>query len=97
MSDSFDVAWGPGPRILYQRAGNQNYYELDPDTGAERLLVPEGSPDGVGPVYCLTQEDCRELNRALRRASDHRCCRRQRKTRLSPEGLHTDWLVQDGA
>jgi Tol biopolymer transport system component/DNA-binding winged helix-turn-helix (wHTH) protein len=52
VSDTFDVAWGPGQRILYQRAGNQNYYELDPDTGSERLILPDGSPGYVfGPVY----------------------------------------------
>ena len=44
VSDTFDVTWGPGQRILYQRAGNQNYYELDPDTASERLLVPDGTP-----------------------------------------------------
>jgi Tol biopolymer transport system component/DNA-binding winged helix-turn-helix (wHTH) protein len=52
VSDTFDVAWGPGPRILYQRAGNQNYYELDPDNASERLLVPDGSPGWLfAPVY----------------------------------------------
>ena len=33
LSDSFDVAWPEASRILYQQAGNRNYYELDPDTG----------------------------------------------------------------
>jgi Tol biopolymer transport system component len=52
LSDNFDVAWGPGRRILYQRAGNQNYYELDPDTASERLLVKDGSPGWMfAPVY----------------------------------------------
>jgi Tol biopolymer transport system component len=52
VSDTLDVAWGTGQRILYQRAGNQNYYELDPDTASERLLVPEGSPGFLfTPVY----------------------------------------------
>jgi Tol biopolymer transport system component len=52
VSDTFDVVWGPGQRILYQRAGNQNYYELDPDTASERLLVPDGSPGWLfTPVY----------------------------------------------
>jgi Tol biopolymer transport system component len=51
-SDNFDIAWGPGRRILYQRAGNQNYYEFDPDTRSERLLVPDGSPGWIfAPVY----------------------------------------------
>ncbi len=52
LSDNLDIAWGPGPRILYQRAGNQNYYELDPDTASERLLVNDGSPGWIfAPVY----------------------------------------------
>ena len=52
LSDNFDIAWGPGPRILYQRAGNQNYYELDPNTASERLLVNDGSPGWIfAPVY----------------------------------------------
>jgi len=56
LSDSFDLAWSPGSQILYQQAGNRNYYELDPDTREERLLVrdssvgwmfsPVHSPDG---------------------------------------------------
>jgi Tol biopolymer transport system component/DNA-binding winged helix-turn-helix (wHTH) protein len=52
LSDTLDVTWGPGPHILYQRAGNQNYYELDPDTATERLLLPEGSTGYLfTPVY----------------------------------------------
>jgi Tol biopolymer transport system component len=51
-----DLAWSPGARILYQQAGHRNYYQLDPETGEERLLVmdsldrwmfsPVYSPDG---------------------------------------------------
>ena len=37
VSDNLDVSWGPGQRILYQRAGNQNYYELDPDTSIREV------------------------------------------------------------
>jgi Tol biopolymer transport system component len=52
LSESFEVAWSPGPRILYQQAGNQNYYELNPDTGEERLLVKDSSVGWVfSPVY----------------------------------------------
>ncbi len=52
VSDNLDVTWGPGQRILYQRAGNQNYYELDPDTASERLLAQDGAPGWMfAPVY----------------------------------------------
>ena len=52
LSDNLDVTWGPGQRILYQRAGNQNYYELDPDTASERLLAKDGAPGWMfAPVY----------------------------------------------
>jgi Tol biopolymer transport system component/DNA-binding winged helix-turn-helix (wHTH) protein len=52
LSDSFDLTWSPGPQILYQQAGNRNYYELDPETGEERLLVRD-KPVGwiFSPVY----------------------------------------------
>jgi Tol biopolymer transport system component len=52
VSDNLDVAWGPGQRILYQRAGSQNYFELDPDTASERFLAQDGSPGWMfAPVY----------------------------------------------
>jgi Tol biopolymer transport system component len=52
LSDNLDVAWGPGRRILYQRAGNQNYYELDPDTPVERTLAKDGAPGWMfAPAY----------------------------------------------
>jgi Tol biopolymer transport system component len=52
LSDNLDVGWTPGSRILYQRAGNQNYYEVDTETGSEQSLVPEGSPGWMfSPVY----------------------------------------------
>ena len=66
VSDTFEVAWGPGPRILYQRAGNQNYYELDPDTASERLLVPDGTPGYLfAPVY---SPDARNIAASWNRA-----------------------------
>ena len=37
--ESFDLTWSPATPILFQQPGNQNYYELDPDTGRERLLL----------------------------------------------------------
>lgn len=56
LSESFDLAWSPGSHILFQQAGNRNYYALDPETREERLFVkdssvgwmfsPVSSPDG---------------------------------------------------
>jgi Tol biopolymer transport system component len=56
LSDTFDLTWSPGSRVLYQKAGNRNYYELDANTGYEKLVTdhdavgwmssPEYSPDG---------------------------------------------------
>ena len=52
LSDNLDVVWGPGQRILVQSAGNENYYDLDPDTAFARLLVPDASPGWLfSPVY----------------------------------------------
>lgn len=52
LSDSFDLAWWPAQRILYQQPGNRNYYELDPETREERLLVATGSLGWIfSPVY----------------------------------------------
>jgi Tol biopolymer transport system component len=52
LSDNLDAVWSPASRILYQRAGNRNYYEIDPQTAAERLLVKDGSPGWMfAPVY----------------------------------------------
>jgi Tol biopolymer transport system component len=57
MSDTFDLTWAPGSRILYQQAGNRNYYQLDADARLEKHLVtdrpigwmfsPVYSPDGL--------------------------------------------------
>jgi len=41
ISDTFDLTWAPGSRILYQQSGNRDYYELDPATRAQRLLVKD--------------------------------------------------------
>ena len=52
LSDSFDLAWPHASRILYQQAGNRNYYEVDPATGEERLLVSDSSVGWIfAPVY----------------------------------------------
>jgi Tol biopolymer transport system component len=52
MSDSFDVVWLPRLGILYQQTGNQNYYELDPNTHKERYLLADSSRGWIfSPVY----------------------------------------------
>jgi len=52
LSDSFDLAWSPVSQILYQQAGNRNYYELDPETREEQLLVKDSSVGWISsPVY----------------------------------------------
>ena len=52
LSENLDVVWAPGERILYQRAGNQNYYEVDLASGSRRLLVRDGSPGWLfAPTY----------------------------------------------
>ena len=52
LSSSFDVAWSPGSRILYRRAGNRDFYSLDPETGNERLLAQDSSVGWLSrPAY----------------------------------------------
>jgi Tol biopolymer transport system component/DNA-binding winged helix-turn-helix (wHTH) protein len=52
MSDTFDLTWSPGPRILYQQTGNRNYYELEPETRSEWFLVNDSSVGWIfSPVY----------------------------------------------
>jgi Tol biopolymer transport system component/DNA-binding winged helix-turn-helix (wHTH) protein len=52
LSDSFDVAWSPGSQILYQQAGNRNYYALDPRTGKGRPFITDSSVGWIfSPVY----------------------------------------------
>jgi Tol biopolymer transport system component/DNA-binding winged helix-turn-helix (wHTH) protein len=56
FSDTFNLTWSPGSRVLYQQAGNRNYHVLDPRARQERLLLgqkavgwifsPVHSPDG---------------------------------------------------
>ena len=43
MSESFEITWAPGARILYQQAGNQNFYVVDAQSRQERLLIKDGS------------------------------------------------------
>ena len=52
LSDSLDLAWSAGSRILYQETGNRNYYELDPESREERLLATDSSVGWMfSPVY----------------------------------------------
>ena len=56
LSESFDISWAPGARILYQQTGNRNFYLVDAQSREERLLIKaasvgwnasaEYSPDG---------------------------------------------------
>jgi Tol biopolymer transport system component len=48
MSESLDVTWAPGPRILYQQAGNRNLYVVDPQSREERLLIKDSSVGWTG-------------------------------------------------
>jgi Tol biopolymer transport system component/DNA-binding winged helix-turn-helix (wHTH) protein len=43
ISESFDVSWAPGARILYQQTGNRNFYIVDPQNPKERLLIKDSS------------------------------------------------------
>ena len=43
MSESFDITWAPGALILYQEAGNRNFYVIDPQNRQERLLIDDRS------------------------------------------------------
>jgi Tol biopolymer transport system component/DNA-binding winged helix-turn-helix (wHTH) protein len=52
FSENLDLAWSPGSQILYQQAGNRNYYELDPETRKERLFVRDRSAAWIfSPAY----------------------------------------------
>jgi Tol biopolymer transport system component/DNA-binding winged helix-turn-helix (wHTH) protein len=69
VSDSFDLTWSPGSGILYQRAGNRDYAELDPDTRSERVLVEDSSVGWISsPVY---SPDGRQIAAHWNRSQDH--------------------------
>jgi Tol biopolymer transport system component len=52
LSDTFDLVWTPGSRILFQQPGNRNYSELDPEARGERpLLGDSASGWASSPVY----------------------------------------------
>ena len=56
VSESYEMAWAPGDRLLYQEDGNRNYVVVDPRTWQQRPLIknstvgwvaaPAYSPDG---------------------------------------------------
>ena len=43
LSESFEVSWAPGRRILYQQEGNRNFYSVDPQNPKSRLLIKDAS------------------------------------------------------
>jgi Tol biopolymer transport system component len=43
MSESFEVSWAPGSRILYQQEGNRNFYSIDPQNPKASLLIKDAS------------------------------------------------------
>jgi Tol biopolymer transport system component len=52
LSDTFDLVFTPGSRILFQQPGNRNYSELDPEAHGERPLLAESASAWVfSPIY----------------------------------------------
>jgi hypothetical protein len=52
VSDTFDLSWAPGARLLVQQEGNRNYYVLDSRTEQQRLLVQDSHRGWIAsPVY----------------------------------------------
>jgi Tol biopolymer transport system component/DNA-binding winged helix-turn-helix (wHTH) protein len=52
LSDTFHLTWSPGSHLLYQQAGNRNYYVLDPLARQERLLLGQKAGGWIfSPVY----------------------------------------------
>ncbi len=96
LSDSFDLSWSPAARIHYQQPGNSNYYELDPETLREDLVIR--SP--IGWIFSAVRsperhEDRRVLESAsASRSLDYRQ-RSARKTRVPNRfrGGHSHRLV----
>jgi Tol biopolymer transport system component len=52
MSDTYDISWAPGRRLLYQTEGNRNFKLVDAATLAEEALVEDDSVGWIAsPVY----------------------------------------------
>jgi Tol biopolymer transport system component/DNA-binding winged helix-turn-helix (wHTH) protein len=52
LSESLDLAWSPGRRILVQQPGNRNYHALDPESREQRLVARDGSVGWMfSPAY----------------------------------------------
>jgi Tol biopolymer transport system component len=52
LSESLDLAWAPGRRILFQQAGNRNYGALDPGSRDERVVARDASVGWMfSPAY----------------------------------------------
>ena len=43
LSESLDLTWAPGSRILFQQPGNRNYHALDPESREDSLIARDGS------------------------------------------------------
>jgi Tol biopolymer transport system component len=46
-AQAYQMSWAPGPNILYQTTGNNNFHILDPRTEEERPLIIEESISSV--------------------------------------------------
>ena len=52
VSDTYDISWAPGRRLLYQTEGNRNFRLVDPSTLVDEALVEDDSVGWIGsPVY----------------------------------------------
>ena len=50
-ANSYQVSWAPGPNILYQTTGNQNFHILNPRTGEEIPLKIDESVSSVHTAH----------------------------------------------
>jgi Tol biopolymer transport system component len=65
VSENYNLAWSPGSRLLYQKAGYKSFYAIDPTTRRQELFLgedsfrfvccPEYSPDGKRIVVYLSR------------------------------------------
>ena len=93
--ESFDLTWSPATPILFQQPGNKNYYELDPDTGRERLLLaspvgwifsPLHSPDGQKIAVAWARRPNRACGSSMSRTVAKRRCTRARRQWCQSDG-----------